>query len=963
MKWMNAMGLCLLLAARLAGAATTAGTVEINPELRGVLITDWGYDIKNASVINGLTASKAQELFIDDRMSVLRVAVWGDATRPAHPAAGEIDVSYYVYDPAVVNSKKMFTAMKNARDARPDVVFFPSKKLDGQNSFPAWTKDGNGVVPEQYARLLADYLRFWEHDLVRKSESFVFPMLGVDNEEVYNEGNITPEKHLAIVNALRAMSEQAGTVDLIDTTHPTHPVVTVPAAFTMPPVIIGPEDYGPSYTFVEELLALPGGGASLDLLGTHYYPRWRPYPKLADMIGDGEGRPCWNSEVHWDNQGDLDDLEDAESALAAIFDNIELGLSGYVWWAYTRTGFKGEMEKAITTSSTLSRPCAIDDEDGFNEKEPLGTLITRAFREGGSLRVWALNVSGTEYADHAFNLLQGGICGDVSYKRWANVDGSFVSSGGSATVVGSNTFSGTLPTNSITLFTLPYASPTNIAAIYSFEGDASDSSGSGNHGTLAGGGAFVDGRDAQCLEFNGVDASVSIPRNISTEFTIAFWMRADVAGSEGAGRWWEGSGLVDGEVAGAAGDFGIALHGSNVAFGVGQPDTTILSQTDMADGQWRHVAATRNSATGEMELFINGASEAVAHGPGGTKAAPPLLRIGCLQTGANHFAGQLDEVRIYDRVLEQSEIQQLAFFDATALLSETWDAAAPAPLVGIGSVQADNLWTYNARNRTDWGISAEGALEVETAGTHSSSLDAETPLPRTVDPMKFEWVTLQAAFAFNALTTDGNTDTRVYAVDGTRQNGYGIMARSETDSQSPVLLRVLSGGATATVFVGAVGSQEADAVYDVTASFKRVSGNFTQVRYRVLKDGAKWRSGDVVLGKAPVAGSLLEKMECSQQKNAFSTIDDVALSIQPDLRDLYIDTFNFQTGETNLVMMVDVPEIGTTYHIETATSGMLFAAEPGTTFIPDVSPWRIELPLETEIHPARFFRLSEGVAP
>lgn len=958
-----------LLAAALlpsgALAATPAGTVEIDPEVQDIRVTDWGYDIKNASVISGLSASKARNLFVTDRMSVLRIAVWGDDPRPAHPGPGEVDTTYYVHD-GTGGSLKMFTAMKNVRDARPDVIFFASKKLDGQTSFPPWTKDADGVIPEQYARMLADYLRFMEHDTTRKSESFVIPILGVDNEIEYNEGNITPERHLAIVTNLLALSQETGTVDLVDTTHATHTTVTVPASFTMP-LIIGPERYGPTRTWVTNLLDLPGGDATLDMVGTHYYPRWRPYNNLANMMGDGNGRNGWHSEVHWTNQAGKDDLGDAEAALAAIFDCIDIGLSGFSWWAYTRTGFKGEMEQAITTSTIQGRQVAMDDEDGYNSPDVEGSLITRAFRQGRTVHVWALNDTETTYVDHQFTLLRGELSGDVTFSRWLEQAGSFVSISGVSTAMNDQTFSSTLPPNSITRFTFPYRSP-GPAAVHPLDGDTLDTSGNGNHGTPFGGYVYAEGRDDQGLEFNGVDAYVSVPRTVSDEFTIAFWMRTDTPGHESGTtpQWWQGSGLVDGEVGGAAGDFGVTLRGTNVAFGVGQPDTTIFSSTGMADGQWRHVAVTRNSVTGEMGLFVNGKSDAYTTGPTGSKTSPPALHLGSLQTGINYFSGQLDEVRIYDRVLEPGEIQDLAFFDTTVLITETWEDATSGGWSGTGSAQADHLWTYQAPDRIDWGIInaraplRSKALGVARLGSNSSSADAETPLPRTIDPLAFEWVTLDARFVLNGLTTSGSADTRVYAVDRGRQNGYGILARSEVDASAPILLRVLSDGSSTTVPVGAADSPEDDVIYEVAASFKRISDTFTLVRYRVLKDGADWQAGDVVIGRAPTAGALLEKLECSQQKNAFSYIDDVSVSIQPDLRDLHIGSFEVQSPQSNSVLVVGVPTLDVPYHIETATNGMAFAAEPGTTFEPDVSPWRAKLLSDPAAGDTLFYRVREG---
>lgn len=950
-------------------ATTQTGTVEIDPEVQSILITDWGYDIKNASVISSLSLSKARDLFIDDRMSILRISVWGEDNRPAHPGPGEIDTSYYVFD-GTAGSLKMFTAMKNVRDTRPDVIFFASKKLDAQTSFPAWTKDAGGVIPEQYARLLADYFRFMEHDTTRKSESFVIPILGVDNEIEFNEGNITPEKHIAIVNSLLALSQQTGTVDLIDSTHATNTSVTVPAAFTMP-IIIGPERYTPSTTWVDDLLALPGGDATLDLIGTHYYPNPRPYSKLADTFADGDGRVAWNSEVHWDDIGSKDDLGDAESALAAIFDCIDIGLSGYSWWAYTRTGFKGEMEKAITTSTAQGRQVSIDDEDGYQSPEIEGSLITRAFRQGSVLQVWALNNTETVRTNYQFNLLQGDITGDVTYKRWLELSGSFSSSNGIATFVDSNTFSSTLPANSITLFTLPYRSP-GPEAVYLLDGDTLDSSTNGQHGTAIGGTSFTQGRRGQAASFNGIDRSISIPRTTSDEFTIAFWMRTDQPGPAGGAtpQWWQGNGLVDGKVSGVGNDFGISLVDTKVTFGVGSPSVSILGTTDMSDGQWRHVAATRNAWTGEMELFINGRLEASTVGPTGTRDEAPALRIGSLQSGVNHFEGSIDDVRIHNRVLDPSEIQELTFFDATPYFTESWEGATPGFLVGTsGSVQADNLWNYNGRNRLDWGIAATGAplnsnaLCVTNAGSNNSSTDLETPLPKTIDPSTTEWVTLEATFVFNALTTNDNTDSRLYAVDNARQNGYGIMARSESDRYSPILLRVFANGAIGTVSVGAVGSQETGVAYEVSASFKRVNDSFTRVRYRVLKAGAEWEIGEKLIGRSPAAGSLLEKAECSQQKNAYSYIDDLAITLLPDLRDLNVDVVEYDATDDQLNIMVNIPELGAPFHLESATTDFIFSAESGSTFYPDVSPWRKEVPIDPTTDPARFFRVKSGIEP
>ena len=117
------------------------GDAVISPEkYYGRQIKDFFYDLKlNASAIN--TAAKANEFFVEDGMNGVRVSIYGDATRPAHPEPGKIDESYYT---------KMIASINRAKTARGDkgLIIGASKKLDGKNSFPDWVKDKNGVAQE-----------------------------------------------------------------------------------------------------------------------------------------------------------------------------------------------------------------------------------------------------------------------------------------------------------------------------------------------------------------------------------------------------------------------------------------------------------------------------------------------------------------------------------------------------------------------------------------------------------------------------------------------------------------------------------------------------------------------------------------------------------------------------------------------------------------------------------------------
>ncbi len=146
---------------------------------------------------------------------------------------------------------------------------------------------------------------------------------------------------------------------------------------------------------------------------------------------------------------------------------------------------------------------------------------------------------------------------------------------------------------------------------------------------------------------------------VSGDFTIEFWIKTELfSGSEG--NWYNGTGLVDGEVAGITYDFGVSLTNGKIAFGVGdssaQTDQTLTSSITVSDGKWHHVAAVRTLSTGEMKLYIDGILNGSATCSTHLLTAPENLAIGKLQTDINYFNGLLDEIRIWDKPLTQSEI-------------------------------------------------------------------------------------------------------------------------------------------------------------------------------------------------------------------------------------------------------------------------------------------------------------------
>ena len=156
------------------------------------------------------------------------------------------------------------------------------------------------------------------------------------------------------------------------------------------------------------------------------------------------------------------------------------------------------------------------------------------------------------------------------------------------------------------------------------------------------------------LHFDGSDDNVVIPNTVSGDFTVEYWMNTTATG--GTGDWYNGNGIVDAEVGGGTEDWGTSLNGNLLSFGIGNPDITIYSTSDVNTGSWVHVAATWSQTTGDMSLYINGVLEATGISGTAARTAPPRITLGQLQTDINFYEGAIDELRIWNVVRSGSEI-------------------------------------------------------------------------------------------------------------------------------------------------------------------------------------------------------------------------------------------------------------------------------------------------------------------
>ena len=167
------------------------------------------------------------------------------------------------------------------------------------------------------------------------------------------------------------------------------------------------------------------------------------------------------------------------------------------------------------------------------------------------------------------------------------------------------------------------------------------------------------------VHFNSASSqSLTFNRSIQDNFTM-FCVFRSTQGLNAGSQFYAGAGLVNGEVAGTANDFGTCLFANGqVCAGIGNPDTSINSLAGYNDGKPHLMSFKRALITGRGELYLDGALAGSFTGNLNSLTGPAKLALGAQQTGINFLNGDLGEVKIYssalsdtDRTAQESELK------------------------------------------------------------------------------------------------------------------------------------------------------------------------------------------------------------------------------------------------------------------------------------------------------------------
>jgi hypothetical protein len=211
-----------------------------------------------------------------------------------------------------------------------------------------------------------------------------------------------------------------------------------------------------------------------------------------------------------------------------------------------------------------------------------------------------------------------------------------------------------------------------LIAYYPFDGDLLDASGHGHDGQSEAPVYVTDlnGAANSALSFNGVDTIVSIPDDdeldLLGDFTISMWLRG---ATEPTHQWLIIAKHLSGDCQPESSSWflryvtdpnglHISYYDSSAECGT-HPGYGTLVPLD--DGNWHHIAVTFQRAGNVLTYYFDCEQVFTQNLPWAPQDNPQPLTLGNQVAGgeSTSYAGDMDEVRIYDQALGEPYIQAL----------------------------------------------------------------------------------------------------------------------------------------------------------------------------------------------------------------------------------------------------------------------------------------------------------------
>jgi hypothetical protein len=169
---------------------------------------------------------------------------------------------------------------------------------------------------------------------------------------------------------------------------------------------------------------------------------------------------------------------------------------------------------------------------------------------------------------------------------------------------------------------------------------------------IAGGGAIL------FYGYSSLAPPTNVLASLADSFTVTAWLKTTQAYGEDYYDGPDGIGVVTAFMGyNTDSVIPLALTGNKAAFWTGNPDPpfddTLHSASDVNTGGYVHLAVTRDQATGEKRLYVNGVLESTS--TGSTRSLTNPASLFDLNVGEG-YEGLLDDLQFYSGVLSATSI-------------------------------------------------------------------------------------------------------------------------------------------------------------------------------------------------------------------------------------------------------------------------------------------------------------------
>ena len=325
-----------------------------------------------------------------------------------------------------------------------------------------------------------------------------------------------------------------------------------------------------------------------------------------------------------------------------------------------------------------------------------------------------------------------------------------------------------------------------LVAYYPFNGNANDESGNGNNGTVDGATLTTDrlGNTNSAYSFDGssnkINASVGKELSV-TYLTLSAWIRITGSGT------YNPRIVAVGPTGSAYQHYSLILEGTTsqrrLWFYTSTNVTNAYSSSTLLDndGNWHNTVVTYDGS--QVKFYIDGVIDNTTVVSGSIKTfTSALLQVGYSDNGTDRFQGIIDDIRIYNRALSSSEIEELYNYGSTPASPTTTTKSA----TNVKSTSATLNGTVNANGGTTTAWFEYG----NTSGTYSNTTSTQT---------------ISSGWSDTSVTADisGLSSKTTYYYRLVAQNSVGTTYGSETSFATTAPPTVTTGSGTNITMISA----------------------------------------------------------------------------------------------------------------------------------------------------------------